>query len=104
MVNKILLTSSVCFGSYHVYSYMYDMSLVNAMFLIGTTTSILNHGTTIDSIKYIDRLYMVLCILYLRSLYLGIPIFFFIAGKYKRSNILHICSHASLTVLSVYFR
>jgi hypothetical protein len=78
------------------------MSPINTMFLIGTATSILNHGTTIDSIKYIDRLYMIVCILYLRSLYLGIPIIFFIMGKYNRSDILHVCSHASLTVLSVY--
>ncbi len=76
------------------------MSFINTIFLIGTTTSILNHGTTIEFIKYLDRIYMIACIFYFRSVYLGIPIFFFILAKYKNSNILHICSHASLTLLS----
>ena len=102
MVNKTLLVSSLFFGSYHIYSFIYDMSFVNTLFFIGTATSILNHGTTIQSIKYLDRFHMVACIFYFRSLYLGIPILFFILAKYRQSNILHICSHASLTLLSKY--
>ena len=78
------------------------MSFVNTVFLIGTATSILNHGTTIECIKYFDRMYMIICILYFRSVYFGIPIFFFILAKYTQSNSLHICSHASLTLLSKY--
>ena len=100
MVNKTLLISSFVFGSYHIYSFIYDMSFKNSLFLLGTTTSILNHGTNLEFVKYLDRLVMLGCILYFHSIYFGIPIFFFILAKYQKSDSLHICSHASLTCMT----
>ena len=121
-MNIYLFHSSLGLGVINIIIALYynvpRLLLINITF--GVITSILNHGWTSNSYKYIDRLSMIICshvdiymiisrknhIDYIPLILIILAIIFYLISKYlvsisHFSNYIHMLSHLSLTIAHI---
>ena len=114
MANSILLTSSLFFGSMQLfYVYTYIDREFGLFVLLGVLTSIFNHGSSIEIIKYLDRITMyigyilnTIILLEFNLLYyiliLNLAVLFYLIAKILNSSFMHVLSHMLIMFVNIY--
>jgi hypothetical protein len=113
MTNHVLYISSICMSICICASYLYlkDINIyIYLYYVLGTFTSILNHGNTSNIYKWIDRIYMtqgaLVNLTYIpyaynynyHMIYTGLACSLYLYSKICKVIYIHVCSHVFITI------